>query len=98
MYQDREEAGQRLAAALSRYSDCSDGMILAIPRGGVVVGLQMRLVLHLRLDVLITRKLGAPDNPELAVGALSETGYLHPTYDRRTGYACSAGSVDPGRR
>ncbi|MBW8065707.1 MAG: phosphoribosyltransferase, partial [Nitrospira sp.] len=66
MFQDRVEAGQRLAAALSRYADCPGGLVLAIPRGGVVVGLQLSLGLRLPLDVLITRKIGAPGNPELA--------------------------------
>ena len=77
MFRDRIEAGQRLAVELERYRDCAGGVILAIPRGGVVVGLQISLGLRLPLDVLITRKIGAPDNPELAVGALSETGSLH---------------------
>jgi putative phosphoribosyl transferase len=98
MFRDREEAGQRLAAALSRYSGCPEGMILAIPRGGVVVGLEMSLVLHLPLDVLITRKLGATDNPELAVGALTETGYLHLNKDLLACYPWLAGSVDQERR
>ena len=98
MFRDREEAGQRLAAALSRYSHCSKGLLLAIPRGGVVVGLQMSLVLHLPLDVLITRKLGAPDNPELAVGALTETGYLHLNKDLLACYPWLASSVDQERR
>jgi len=52
-------------------------MILAIPRGGVEVGREMSLRLCLPLDVLLTRKIGAAENPELAIGALSETGYLH---------------------
>lgn len=98
MFRDREEAGQQLAAALGRYSDCREGLILAIPRGGVVVGLEVSLALHLPLDVLITRKLGAPDNPELAVGALAETGYLHLNKDLLACYPWLAGSVDLERR
>ncbi len=77
MFRDRIEAGQRLAAALSRYTGYPGGMILAIPRGGVEVGREMSLRLCLPLDVLLTRKIGAAENPELAIGALSETGYLH---------------------
>lgn len=77
MFRDRIEAGQRLAAALTRYTGYPGGMILAIPRGGVVVGREMSLRLCLPLDVLLTRKIGAAENPELAIGALSETGHLH---------------------
>jgi len=75
--EDRVEAGRRLAAALQRYSGCPGGLILAIPRGGVVVGREMSVLLRLPLDVLLTRKIGAPGNPELAIGALTETGYLY---------------------
>jgi predicted phosphoribosyltransferase len=74
---DRSEAGRRLAELLGAYRGCPGGLVLAVPRGGVVVGQEISLALRLPLDVFITRKLGAPDNPELAVGALAETGYLH---------------------
>ncbi len=77
VFQDREEAGRLLAARLERYRDDPTGLILALPRGGVAVGYQMSLALHLPLDVFITRKIGAPDNPEYALGAISETGSLH---------------------
>src|SRR5574342_81645 len=62
------------------YRDDPGGVILALPRGGVAVGYQLSLALHLPLDVFITRKLGAPGNPEYALGALAETGniYLNP--------------------
>jgi putative phosphoribosyl transferase len=81
LFQNREEAGRRLAVELMPYRDDPAGVILALPRGGVAVGYQLSLALHLPLDVFITRKLGAPDNPEYALGAVSETGtvYLNPT-------------------
>ena len=80
IFQNREEAGHRLAGALQQYRDYPDAMILALPRGGVAVGYAMSLDLHLPLDVFITRKIGAPGNPEYALGAISETGnlYLNP--------------------
>jgi putative phosphoribosyl transferase len=80
MFQNREEAGHCLAGALQQYRDHQDGVILALPRGGVAVGYAMSLDLHLPLDVFITKKIGAPENPEYAVGAISETGnmYLNP--------------------
>lgn len=80
VFQNREEAGRQLAARLQKYREIPDGVILALPRGGVAVGYQVSLALHLPLDVFITRKIGAPDNPEYALGAVSETGniYLNP--------------------
>jgi putative phosphoribosyl transferase len=81
IFQNREEAGRRLAVELMPYRDDPGGLILALPRGGVAVGYQLCLALHLPLDVFISRKLGAPGNPEYALGAVSETGtvYLNPT-------------------
>ncbi len=80
MLENRQEAGGQLASLLSRYVDHPNCLILALPRGGVAVGYPLSLALRLPLDVLITRKLGAPGNPELAMGALAETGasFLNP--------------------
>ena len=74
MLRNREDAGERLGGYLGHYKDDPTGLILALPRGGVAVGYGISLVLHLPLDVFITRKLGAPGNPEYAMGALAETG------------------------
>lgn len=80
MFQDREEAGRQLAAKLQAYREHPAGVILALPRGGVAVGYEVSLALHLPLDVFITRKIGAPENPEYALGAISESGnvYVNP--------------------
>ena len=80
VFRDRNDAGRLLATKLDAYRDDPSGLILALPRGGVAVGYQLNVALHLPLDVFITRKLSAPDNPEYAIGALSETGavYLNP--------------------
>ncbi len=80
MFKNREEAGRRLVERLVQYRDDPTAIILALPRGGVAVGYQLSLGLHLPLDVFITRKVGAPDNPEYALGAVGETGttYLNP--------------------
>ncbi|BFU94840.1 MAG: hypothetical protein NTNFB02_15620 [Nitrospira sp.] len=80
IFRNRQEAGQRLAGKLQRYRDDPNGLVLALPRGGVPVGYQLSLELHLPLDVFITRKIGLPENPEYALGAISETGnvYLNP--------------------
>jgi putative phosphoribosyl transferase len=72
-FADRVDAGKRLASALKDFKG-KDAIVLAIPRGGVVVGYQIAKELNLRLDVIIPRKIGAPDNPELAIGAMTEDG------------------------
>jgi putative phosphoribosyl transferase len=79
-FRNREEAGRHFADKLRHYRDAANGVILALPRGGVAVGFQLSIALHLPLDVFITRKIGAPENPEYALGAVSETGniYLNP--------------------
>ncbi len=72
-FSDRVDAGKRLAAALKDFSG-KNGVVLAIPRGGVVVGYQIAKALELPLDVIVPHKLGAPYNPELAIGAITEDG------------------------
>ena len=74
MFRDREEAGRILADKLSQYRNDPTALILALPRGGVAVGYQLSLALHVPLDVFMTRKIGAPGNPEYAIGAVAETG------------------------
>ena len=74
MFRNREEAGRMLAEKLRHYRNDPTGLILALPRGGVAVGYQLSLALHIPLDVFITRKIGAPGNPEYAIGAVAETG------------------------
>jgi putative phosphoribosyl transferase len=74
MFRNREEAGRILAGRLSQYRNDPTAVILALPRGGVAVGYQLSLALHVPVDVFITRKIGAPENPEYAIGAVAETG------------------------
>src|SRR3990170_101310 len=74
MFIDRKDAGIQLAAKLKRYSGKKDTLVLALPRGGVVTGAEIARLLMLPLDVLIVRKIGHPLQPELAIGAVSETG------------------------
>ena len=72
-YDDRQQAGVELALALDRYRD-QDCVILAIPRGGVVVGYEVAQALDCDLDVIVPRKIGAPNQPELAIGAVATWG------------------------
>ncbi len=73
LFKDRAEAGQRLAKELERYRG-QDAVVLALPRGGVVIGYEVARALDLPLDVLIVRKIGAPGNPEWGIGAIAENG------------------------
>jgi predicted phosphoribosyltransferase len=74
-FQDREEAGKMLALKLTEYSN-KDTIVLAIPRGGVVIGYQVANELKAPLDIIVPRKIGAPYNSELAIGAVAEDGSL----------------------
>lgn len=73
MYQNRTAAGQLLAEELSRLTLLRP-CLLAIPRGGVVVAAPVADRLNLSLDVLITKKIGHPHNPEVAIGAVMPDG------------------------
>ncbi|MEM3382720.1 MAG: phosphoribosyltransferase [Nitrososphaerales archaeon] len=73
MFKNRLEAGKILAEALSEYKN-KDTIVLAIPRGGVVVAYEVAKALNAPLDLIIPRKIGAPDQPELAIGAVTEDG------------------------
>ncbi len=92
---NRHEAGRLLAERLDSYRDDPKGIILALPRGGVPVGFTLSQALHLPLDVLITRKLGAPGNPEFALGALSETGTLFLNEEALRALAVTRQALEP---
>lgn len=72
-FEDRRHAGSELAGALQRYRG-SGAIVLAIPRGGVVIGYEVAKALGLDLDVIVPRKIGAPGQPELAIGAVASWG------------------------
>ena len=73
-FRDRREAGQLLAERLQFLQGRENLLVLGIPRGGVVVAAEVARALNAPLDVFIARKLGAPHNPELAVGAVASSG------------------------
>ena len=73
-FRDRHDAGQRLAEALAFLKGRKDLLVLGIPRGGVVVAAEVARALGAPLDVFIARKIGAPGNPELAIGAVASSG------------------------
>ncbi len=72
-FADRRDAGRRLAAALDHLRDRRP-YVIAVPRGGVVVAREVAAALQAPIDVIVPRKLRAPYNPELAVGAVAEGG------------------------
>jgi putative phosphoribosyl transferase len=71
MFSDRVQAGELLGAALTERV-AGPSTVLAIPRGGVIVGARVARSIGAPLDVVVARKLGAPGNPELAVGAVAD--------------------------
>ncbi len=76
IFRDRADAGRQLAAALDGFRDRRP-FVLAIPRGGVAVGFEVAAALSAPLDVIVPRKLRAPYNPELAVGAVAHDGSVY---------------------
>ena len=70
IFQDRVDAGERLAEALKEHAGPGT-VILGIPRGGVIVGEVLARTLGVPLDVVVPRKVGAPGNPELGLGAVA---------------------------
>lgn len=73
-FQDREDAGKQLAERLLQFKDNKDCVVVGLPRGGVVTGHEVSKKLNVPLDVLVPRKIGAPGNPEFAIGAIDEEG------------------------
>src|SRR5687768_6300869 len=76
IFADRQDAGIKLGEAM-RSLDLEDLIVLALPRGGVVVGAEVARALKAPLDLAIARKIGHPQNPEAAVGAASEDGHAY---------------------
>jgi len=74
LFKDRSEAGKLLSQKLLHYKDQKDLIVLGIARGGVLVASEVAHELSAPLSVIVVRKVGAPHNKELALGAVSETG------------------------
>src|ERR1035437_1015436 len=73
MFKDRIEAAHRLAAKLKE-TEIENGIVLAVPRGGVPVGYEIAKALHLPLEVFLSKKIGHPNNPEFAIGSVTLNG------------------------
>ena len=69
-FKNRVDAGKKLALSLKKYASQKDAIVLAIPRGGVVVGAEVAKALKLPLDIVMTKKISVPENEEFAIGAV----------------------------
>lgn len=87
MFRDRKDAGVRLANALEKYRGI-EVVVFALPRGGVVLGAEIAMKLNSPLDLVLTKKIGHPYNPEYAICAVAEEG--EPIYNQ-----FEVASVDP---
>ena len=85
MFHDREEAARQLATKLRDYP-LQDPLVLGIPRGGVVTGTVLAREIGAEFDVVLSRKLRAPDQPELAIGAIAENGDVYVNDDEVDAY------------
>jgi predicted phosphoribosyltransferase len=86
LFDDRVDAAKQLGVRLKEWLDINNVaiqgelkynntvIVLAIPRGGVVIGDVIASMLGVKLDIIVSRKIGAPDNPELAIGAVMPDG------------------------
>jgi len=82
MFRDREEAAQRLVRELAHLKG-RNPLVLAVPRGGVPMGRVIADALDGELDVVLVHKIGAPENPEYAIGAVGEDGALELRHGER---------------
>ena len=73
MFEDRNDAGRQLGTKLAAYRG-QDTVVLALPRGGVVTAYEVASILSLPLDIIAIRKIGHPDSPEFAIGAVDDQG------------------------
>lgn len=74
VFADRKAGGRQLAQLLSEFKDRSNVVVYALPRGGVVTGIEVARFLHAPFDLLVPRKIGHPDNPEFALCAICPEG------------------------
>ena len=78
VFEDRKDAGEKLAEKLlTENIDSKDSILLALPRGGIPVTVEIHKKLNIPYDILISRKLGSPENPEFGFGAISENNSIN---------------------
>lgn len=80
MFTDRRDAGEKLANLIKSHN-IQDSLVIGVPRGGVIVAEPVARLLKAKMDIVISRKIGAPYNPEVAIGAVTPDGRVR--YDER---------------
>ena len=85
IFRDRKDSGTRLAQELKELKG-KNAIVLAIPRGGVPVAMEVAKYLGCEMDLIITRKVGAPGNPEFAIGSVTQDGELITDREFATSY------------
>lgn len=89
MFANRSAAGLQLARALLKYELGAPPVVLGLPRGGVPVAYEVAQALRAPLDVMVVRKVGAPGQPELAIGAIAPGGILVREPSSGAGFTCT---------
>ncbi|GAB4236384.1 MAG: phosphoribosyltransferase [Chlamydiales bacterium] len=74
MFRNREEAGRQLAESLMSWKQDPNTIVIGLPRGGIPIGYEVCKALNLPMDIVYPKKIGAPGNPEFAIGAVTELG------------------------
>ena len=92
-FRDRTDAGRQLGRALRRSAELTSPVVVGLPRGGVPVAAEVARALGAPLDVVVVRKLGAPRQPELALGAVGEGGVR--LVDEALVRACGVSATQP---
>ena len=81
VFKDRFQAAQLLARNLQDYKDSKDTVVVALPRGGVPIGYEIAKELNLPLTIFFVKKIPSPFNKEVAIGAVSENGFLYKNHN-----------------
>jgi len=94
MFHDRYDAAGQLVAELTKYAGNKQTIILAIPRGALEIGAYLRDKLKLPLDIVVTKKIGAPGNEEYAIGSVAPDGSVEANREAMSAYRIPQSYVD----
>jgi putative phosphoribosyl transferase len=96
-FRDRRDAGRMLANELANFGD-KNALVLGVPRGGVVIAIEVALAIRADFDIVLAHKLGTPGHPELAMGSVSENGKVFLNQDVVGSMGINQGSIEAERR
>ncbi len=94
LYKDRYDAAQQLIPKLEKYKGDKNAILLAIPRGALEMGKVLRDELKIPLDIVVTKKIGAPGNEEYAIGSVGPDGSVQVNKDVVAGYGIQQKYID----